>query len=57
DRAELAELLGAGRVAPLIGARFPLAATGAALTHVAERQAIGKVVLEMTDGDDTGVEA
>lgn len=57
DRAELAELLATGRVAPLVGARFPLAETSAALLHVAERRAIGKVVLDMTDGDETGSEA
>lgn len=46
--AALLELLAAGKAAPHIGARFPLAETAAALRYVADGKAIGKVVLEMT---------
>jgi NADPH2:quinone reductase len=47
DRAELLGLLAAGRVRPNIGARFPLTATAAALRHVADRHALGKVVIDV----------
>jgi NADPH:quinone reductase len=42
---ELAALLAAGRALPHIGATFPLAEAAAALRHVADGHAIGKVVL------------
>ncbi|WP_407686161.1 NADPH:quinone oxidoreductase family protein [Mycobacterium sp. HUMS_1102779] len=48
DMAELAQLFAAGTVRPYIGARFPLAETAAALRHVADRKAIGKVVIDVT---------
>ncbi|MGF2946518.1 NADPH:quinone oxidoreductase family protein [Mycobacterium sp. Lab-001] len=48
DMAELAQLFAAGTVRPYIGARFPLAETAAALRHVADRKAIGKVVVDVT---------
>jgi NADPH2:quinone reductase len=44
---ELLELLAAGRAAPYLGARFPLADTAAALRHVADGRAIGKVLLDV----------
>jgi NADPH2:quinone reductase len=45
---ELMALLAAGRATPHIGARFPLDDVVAALRCVADGQAIGKVVLELT---------
>jgi NADPH2:quinone reductase len=47
DIAELAEMLAAGAVRPYIGARFPLAETAIALRHVADRKALGKVVIDV----------
>ncbi|MDT5348919.1 MAG: NADPH:quinone reductase [Mycobacterium sp.] len=47
DLAELSQLFAAGTIRPYIGARFPLAETAAALRHVAERKALGKVVIEI----------
>lgn len=46
DVAELAQLFADGRVSPYIGARFSLADTAAALRYVADRKAIGKVIIE-----------
>ena len=40
------ELFAAGQLHPHIGARFPLDDTAAALRHVADRKAIGKVLIE-----------
>lgn len=48
DMAELAQLFAAGTVAPYIGARFPLPEAAAALRHVADRKALGKVVIDVT---------
>jgi NADPH:quinone reductase len=45
DEAELHELLASGKVTPHIGASFTLAEAAAALRHVADGKAIGKVVL------------
>lgn len=47
DLAELAQLFADGRISPYIGARFPLADTAAALRYVADRKAIGKVIIEI----------
>ena len=47
DLAELSQMFAAGTIRPYIGARFPLAETPAALRHVAERKALGKVVIEI----------
>jgi NADPH:quinone reductase len=47
DLAELSQLFSSGAVRPFIGARFPLAETAAALRHVAERKALGKVVVDV----------
>lgn len=47
DNAELASLFASGAVRPHIGARFPLAETAAALRHVADRKALGKVVIDV----------
>ncbi len=44
---ELGELLASGRVAPHIGATYPLTDTAAALRHVADGRAIGKVLIEV----------
>ena len=46
SRATLESWLAAGRIAPHLGARFPLEETAAALRLVAERGALGKVVIE-----------
>lgn len=47
DESELLELLAGGRAFPHIGARFDLADVAAALRHVAEGRAVGKVVLDV----------
>ncbi|MGH3577094.1 MAG: zinc-binding dehydrogenase, partial [Mycobacterium sp.] len=47
DVRELEQMFTDGRVRPYIGARFPLSDTAAALRHVAERKAIGKVVIDI----------
>lgn len=44
---ELRRLLASGAVAPHIGATYPLADTAAALRHVADGRAIGKVVVDI----------
>jgi len=44
---ELLDLLAAGRATPYIGARFPLDETAAALRHVADGRAVGKVLLDV----------
>ena len=46
DRRELMALFAAGRLHPHIGARFPLDGAAAALRYVADRKAIGKVIIE-----------
>ncbi len=48
DSRELMQMFVDGRIRPYIGARFPLADTAAALRHVAERKAVGKVVIDVT---------
>ena len=45
--ATLFELLKAGKINPKISATFPLARGGEAITMLAERKAIGKVVVTM----------
>jgi NADPH2:quinone reductase len=55
DRKELADLLAGGTIRPYIGARFPLADTAAALRHVADRRARGKVVIDVADVLDGSV--
>jgi NADPH:quinone reductase len=47
DEGELLALLATGQARPHIGATFTLAETAAALRHVADGKAIGKVVLEI----------
>ena len=47
NEAELLALLAAGRTVPHVGSTFPLAEASAALRHVADGKAIGKVVLEI----------
>jgi NADPH:quinone reductase len=44
---ELRELLVSGRVLPHVGAVYPLAETAAALRHVADGRAIGKVLIDL----------
>jgi NADPH2:quinone reductase len=44
---ELRDLLATGRVAPHIGARFALTDCASALRHVADGQAIGKVLIDI----------
>jgi NADPH2:quinone reductase len=48
NEAELDGLLASGRVVPHIGATFALDETAAALRYVADGQAIGKVVIDVT---------
>ena len=47
NEAELAELVATGRVAGHVGASFALEDVAAALTHVAEGRAIGKVIIDV----------
>lgn len=47
DLTELAQLFATGRITPYIGARFPLEEAPTALRYVADRKAIGKVVIEV----------
>jgi NADPH:quinone reductase len=47
NEADLRDLLVTGRVVPHIGATFPLADTAAALRHVKDGKAIGKVVIDV----------
>jgi len=49
NEADLLELLAARRALPHIGAAFGLADSAAALRHVADGQAIGKVVIDVTE--------
>lgn len=44
---ELMAFYSAGKVRPHISARFPLAQAGAAITHLAQRRALGKVVVTL----------
>jgi hypothetical protein len=55
NEAELLELLGDGRALPHVGATFTLVEAAAALRHVAEGKAIGKVVLAMGTGESPRV--
>lgn len=47
DDAELAALFAQGKLRPYIGARFPFEQTAAALRYVADRKAVGKVVVDV----------
>ncbi len=47
DMRELTQMFADGTIRPYIGARFPLTDTAAALRYVADRKAIGKVVIEV----------
>jgi NADPH2:quinone reductase len=44
---ELTQMFADGTVRPYIGARFALTDAAAALRYVADRKAIGKVVIDM----------
>ncbi|MGH3966568.1 MAG: NADPH:quinone oxidoreductase family protein [Mycobacterium sp.] len=48
DIQELEQMFADGRIRPYIGARFPLSETATALRYVADRKAIGKVVIDVT---------
>lgn len=48
NESELHDLLRTGRVAPYVGAVFPLADTAKALRHVADGRAVGKVVIDLS---------
>lgn len=48
DDAELAALFAEGKLRPYIGARFPLDQTANALRYVADRKAVGKVVIDVS---------
>ena len=48
NEAELGELLATGRVAPHIGAVYPLAETARALRQVADGNAVGKVLIDLS---------
>jgi NADPH:quinone reductase len=48
DRAELVELFATGRVRPHVSAVFPLERTGEALRAMADRRALGKIVIDPT---------
>lgn len=50
--AELTGWLADGRARPHVGATFPLEATAAALRHVGDGKAVGKVVIDVVDGAD-----
>jgi NADPH:quinone reductase len=47
NEGELLELLVSGRVSPHIGATYPLSETVAALRHVADGRAVGKVLIDL----------
>jgi NADPH:quinone reductase len=47
DMQELTQMFADGRIRPYIGARFSLTDAAAALRHVADRKAIGKVVIDV----------
>ncbi len=47
NETELGHLLQSGKVAPHVGAVYPLAQTAAALRHVADGRAVGKVLIDM----------
>ena len=49
--ATLFDLLKAGKINPKVSATFPLARGGEAITMLADRKAIGKVVVTMNQGD------
>jgi len=51
NEAELLSLLVEGRIAPYVGASFPLADVAAALRYVADGKAVGKVLIDVADRD------
>jgi NADPH2:quinone reductase len=49
DRTELHDLFSSGRISPYVGATYRLDDTASALRHLADRKAIGKVVLRTSE--------
>ena len=49
DRLELQDLFSSGRISPYVGATYRLDEAGRALQHLADRRAIGKVVLRTSE--------
>lgn len=47
DTRELTQMFDNGKIRPYIGARFPLTDTATALRHVADRKALGKVIIDV----------
>ena len=47
DTAELQQMFAEGRVRPYIGARYPLSEAAAAIRAVADRKALGKIVIDV----------
>jgi NADPH2:quinone reductase len=47
--AELMAMYAEGKIKPHVSARFPLERAGEAITHLADRKAVGKVVVTMGD--------
>jgi NADPH2:quinone reductase len=47
---ELAKMIDAGSVAPVVGPHFPLERTADALNVIDRREAVGKVVLDIREG-------
>jgi NADPH2:quinone reductase len=52
DRAELAELIRSGRVTPHVSAVYPLEQAGQALADLAQRRAVGKVLVTPRPGPE-----
>ena len=48
NESELRDLLTSGRVTPHVGAVYRLAETAAALRHVADGRAVGKVLIDLS---------
>ena len=48
DMRELTQMFATGAIRPYIGARFPLTDAAVALRHMADRKAIGKIVIDVT---------
>ena len=51
DNTELHQMFADARVRPYVGARFPLTQTAVALRFVADRRALGKVVIDISESE------